>query len=950
MFTAEEIEEAYIKLRNYFYYEKYDLSTRQKIFNWSTSNIKNFQEELEKENALENYLSQIQLRFYPKSFESPKKIVSSNYYSNHNLDELPRLSKLMIFIDAPVEIHIISVLWIKVIGRDLDSELRENCYGNRLLSYSGNGKRLFKKYITEYKKWWKGALDKSKSILDKEENATIFTFDIKSYYHSVEFDFNKIKVDGDKQSKKVYIHSRLIDIHKTYKNLISKIGLPELGRKKDTFPLPIGLLSSFVLANDYLRDLDEQIINSNPEFYGRYVDDIILVYSGNKEAKSIDTFINNNLDDILETSFKENGSIKFKLESYKNLSLQNQKVFLYELSHRNSPSILSVLIEEQRQRSSEYRFLSDINDERFSDFTNVIFERSFEFEDGNKAKFKEPNENKFKISSFLAKLTRKIVDYGAQYKEEEVLKVHKFFKGGSYIKHHYFWEKILTLFWVSEKYDYFHEAILEIRKLIQEVSAPNGFQDFTSSLQQHLYEHLIYSAKLAVNLNPTQAPKELVDKNCCTREHLSKFPFLQYTKGFQKFEVNLLSNEALESLKETPELLEINTHLIPTSKSFYWCYLSYFFEQTFKDDFTAFTFSETITHVLGVYNSINYSNINIAEICSIELMDSLSNNKRKVLQVSIPSLSEAKDKYIVSLVNQNVDSKEYKSSLCGKPLLNSDRVKSIDHKLDELSSIPSLDIAVKPELAIPYPSLFHQIAHSSTNEYSLNSGIEFISSKSIGYNFIISTLPIRIDETFKDCIPIIRLKNRYTYKEIQLVKRKGLSVPEVNQKNFFLFHWRGLYFSNYYCFELTSIEDRSIFKSMVDLVIAPVWNMDGHYFKSIANSLVRDIHCYYLQANTSQFHDTRIVQPTKSMHLLKALTKGGTINDLKHNFNLVVSQLEVAKLRQFQSMSYEESQEETFKEINIFKPLPPDWDYDNVKRRINNESMVIPVMKNDPFF
>ena len=232
--------------------------------------------------------------------------------------------------------------------------------------------------------------------------------------------------------------------------------------------------------------------NSQPEFYGRYVDDIILVYKGlnrirNKKNK-IKAFIKKNFNSQFETETKE---IQFTGDKYRNLKLQNEKVFLYELSHKNSPSIINVLIEEQKQRSSEFRFLSDINDENFTDFDSVVFERSFDFDDGNKAKFKEPNEDKFKIASFIAKLTQKIIEFGPEYKKSEIQKIYKFFKGNYYIKHYYFWEKILTLFWVSENYKLFYKTIEEIKSAIDKVYTSDNWNVEDKALRQNLNDYLL---------------------------------------------------------------------------------------------------------------------------------------------------------------------------------------------------------------------------------------------------------------------------------------------------------------------------------------------------------------------------------------------------------------------------------------------------------------------------
>lgn len=945
MFTEEEVRAAYQSLKNHFYYEKYDLSTRKKVFSWPSERISKFTQDLNDSKTYRKYLEQISLNFYPKSYEErEQKSKEDNYYSNHQLREPSLISNFMIFIDAPVEIHLISVLWIKLIGRNIDALLGDSCYGNRLLSLSNQTKRLFRKFHHDYKKWWKGALDVSKKSLQEKEDITIFTFDIKSFYHAIEYDFETIKFDELDWDlpRKMFLNKALRDIHYRYKDLLSEINHPDVSLDNEFVPLPIGLMSSFILANDYLREFDKEIKLTAPRYYGRYVDDIILVYGGlpriDGENNQIERFIKIHFSDFFVVEEGLDSNIYVNIEKYSSLKLQKKKVFLYQLSCENSPSIIDVLIEEQRQRSSEYRFLSDINDTGFTDFESVIFENSFDFEEGNKAKFKEPNEDKFKMASFIAKLTQKIIEFGPTYKRSEVDKVHKFFKGKYYIRHHYFWEKILTLFWVSESYELFESAVDGIRKAIDQIVIQNRWNISELKVKEDLYFYLECSAKLAVNLNSTQFHSEFVDLSVCTREHFSRFQFLQYTKAYELKKINLLSVNSLEELKESPELLELKIEKIPTGKSFYWCYIYKFYYFVFSDLIAKIAQARLLTEALALYNQINLSSVKESEVWRIEKIEFISTINRDVYEVTIPSKNNKKEKYRSCLVNQYVDSKNFGNSLAGKPSFASYRAQCTRHILDEIGSIENLDLVVRPELSIPYPSLFQQVANSSRREYSLTSGIEFISSKTTAYNFIISTLPCRIDETFRDCVPIIRIKNQYSHREASAVMKKKLLVPKLAKKVFFLFRWSGLYFSNYYCFELTSIEDRSIFKSLVDVIIAPIWNQDGQYFRSISDSLVRDLHCYYLQSNTSQYADTRISQPSKTVLINQASVKGGTIPEDRHNFNLVIGELLVEKLRKFQTLEYDDTQEEQFKKKSIFKPLPPYWNYDNVRKRINNHS------------
>lgn len=52
----------------------------------------------------------------------------------------------------------------------------------------------------------------------------------------------------------------------------------EIDKLKSEHPIPIGMLSSNIIANWYLRTFDEKVNKYvKPAFYGRYVDDILIV-------------------------------------------------------------------------------------------------------------------------------------------------------------------------------------------------------------------------------------------------------------------------------------------------------------------------------------------------------------------------------------------------------------------------------------------------------------------------------------------------------------------------------------------------------------------------------------------------------------------------------------------------------------------------------------------------
>ena len=92
----------------------------------------------------------------------------------------------------PVEGHILGVVWIMLIGWQLDKEYT-NCYGNRIREklyneLSGNvtfSPYLFEPYYQKYESWRDKALDIAQEHL-KRDNVLITTLDFTRFYYSVD--------------------------------------------------------------------------------------------------------------------------------------------------------------------------------------------------------------------------------------------------------------------------------------------------------------------------------------------------------------------------------------------------------------------------------------------------------------------------------------------------------------------------------------------------------------------------------------------------------------------------------------------------------------------------------------------------------------------------------------------------------------------------------------------
>ena len=97
----------------------------------------------------------------------------------------------------------------------------------------------------------------------------------------------------------------------------------------------------------------------------------------------------------------------------------------------------------------------------------------------------------------------------------------------------------------------------------------------------------------------------------------------------------------------------------------------------------------------------------------------------------------------------------------------------------------------------------------------------------------------------------MHLKRHYAPDEIEGVTKMGC-VPAIG-KTMELYDWNNLWFTVFCCFELSDIQSRGRFKSLVDMMFAVEFNKDVRYFGNILDSTSRDLHCRCIQVNDSRY-------------------------------------------------------------------------------------------------
>jgi hypothetical protein len=571
--------------------------------------------------------------YYPHSFKSKESsfgLITNSKRIQLNKFKTGELLVRKIFY-APIEVHIFTVYWIEKIGLKIDNILSPHVYGGRLkkdLNFSCYGISESKKinkafpgvfipYYYKYSEWRQKALD-TISKFNKEHNILVLTLDISNFYPGVDLKRCKNLVSDilSKESKEL----------KEINDILFKM-IERWNEKTNSTGLPIGLLASPILANLYLKEFDDFVINkTKPLFYGRYIDDIILVLNGSfYEIENILNKGKNILEEILqlkqlelEKNDKENcnknpndkenrnkNPYEFKfLEGINEnksgnevprieININKQRNFF--LSKDASPSIVNAIQREINELSSLRKFMPDFLDSNskllskiFQIYTDAEFGDNFRKIDGVRVR-------RLGMSILIAKL-KEISRYlpREEWKEER----------------YSLYDEIFSLIFDPEN---FFENFKNICQLVQIMAKLGDYEKLVCFIKD-IEEILLYLKDVEIKIKGIQNGNEdsksdkiweqvVRDiKRTIGQSILIALPNNKSFKSLMKFKFKYTCNsELLEDLKDEIDNGEIDinslhSHNLELRESIYEFLISTNFKEIFNSEY-----------LIGINN--NYNNL-----------------------------------------------------------------------------------------------------------------------------------------------------------------------------------------------------------------------------------------------------------------------------------------------------------------------------------------------------
>ena len=300
--------------------------------------------------------------------------------------------------------------------------------------------------------------------------------------------------------------------------------------------------------------------------------------------------------------------------------------------------------------------------------------------------------------------------------------------------------------------------------------------------------------------------------------------------------------------------------------------------------------------------------------------------------IRVPRIGSALSKNPkIAVASIFTDSHQITRSIAGKTALDYKSYRALTKLIDDVvSSTPvssKPDYVLFPELSMPAP-WFEWFGNHLAAKHSIGliSGITYLqgTNPNIIHNQIWASLPTSIIG-----YPISAIyrqdKQRPAHGEEQNLRNFSptkILEPRVKWKTPPVI-WHGDFsFALLICSELTNISHRMSLRGRIDALFVAEKNRDLTTFEALVDSAALDIHAYIAQSNSREFGDSRIRAPRKENHEREIARVRGGIND-----HFVVGEVEVKKLREFQSWHYKGSD---------FKPLPDGFreDFDHSREWI----------------
>lgn len=291
----------------------------------------------------------------------------------------------------PVDLHVLSALWVNRIGHRFDAMLGKHAYGSRLRRFGDDGRPNQRRYHLRavgsmppyhqaYRSWRDDGMAAVRRELEAKQQVIGLTLDLSNYFHRIDPAFALDAAFFAALGFGTEEHPNLAAGDAELNQLMCGLLCAWSARSRDYIAMhasdvvnaggvivggiPIGLTAARVLANVLLQPWDKLVFDSlAPIHYGRYVDDMFLVMrdpGSLRDGREVMDYIERRLP--AETLTAYNGSRKVTLGPWQKateLVLQDSKNKVFFLEGKAGIDLMSVIQDEIRDLASERRLMPE---------------------------------------------------------------------------------------------------------------------------------------------------------------------------------------------------------------------------------------------------------------------------------------------------------------------------------------------------------------------------------------------------------------------------------------------------------------------------------------------------------------------------------------------------------------------------------------------------------------
>lgn len=893
------VEGAYKKLKSFLFYDKTLLFAKKRLVEFECNResfIKNL-DLLEKSiynhdnNYFDKLIEQISFHILPKKFNpitSDSKIISST--ANHN----QVITKVNFFIDMPTELQILDFLWTLLLGKisvkypniykyAAATKFKKSLYNDSLDLFEGidfQSNRCFEPYYSLYTGWRDGAFKKIKKLYNTEDTY-LLCLDLKSFYYSVAFSFENISeyLQEDERLNRISYLTNLIEkIYRTYSNLLIKYKKGII-RQGNSCVFPIGVTSVYVLREIYLHKFDKDIVEKlSPQYYNRYVDDILIVIND-------ESFTQKKVEDYLlwKEVISNSDGVDLKFYGYPNLRMQSDKISCFSFLKDDNPILLDIYSSVIKENSSESNLLPDF-DILNTPFTSKAYNiQNFEFSN----KIRDLGfvlNNNYKATKYLGALLRLIknVELDGASMSAYFDQIEEVYRGSQSIEYSANWRMLFEIYLLCNEKKRAWSMYKYIRSEIDKINLDNLdsneiLQKGKTYLTRKIKDDLRLKLKISIALTGAlkldfvkhQDLLELafkVRQSNMLNHNCVSYPLLNYSNlndvSLTEKNLSVIFDCDGVPFKLDDFMLKWTPRYI-NAIEFEMAYLFH----TICIGRGSYEINEILqkysnyNHLLWDENKkLNYEFESGGIIKHLKSFRGFKKNQKSP-KVALVNTKITKEEAIEVLFEPN-----------GK-LTISEKKKLF--KILNIAKEERVNFIVFPEFYFPIAWLLDIALYAIKNDITIITGLQYIRLKNKVLNYVCNVIPAKWGRKFKYGILLLREKNYYAPIERLEFAKLGYKCYDRAIPVYDLVEQEDYSYSTILCYEFTDIHSRAEMKAKIEMLFVPQLNQDTNYFSSIVDSSARDLHCFIIQANTSEYGDSRITAPYDTLNKNILQIKGG---------------------------------------------------------------------------